>query len=133
MSPSSTTMFKGFTRIGILISCVLFATAAFAQDTTQTTTQAGTPTVTTQVRSGEVVYVSGNDLVVKTDDGQVKHFTVPDDKTIDVDGKQLTVHDLTPGMRLTRTITTTSTPKTVTTVRTINGKVWFVNPPSTVI
>jgi hypothetical protein len=130
MNESAITM-KGFSRI--LLTCVLFATAALAQDTSQTTTQSGTPTVTTQVRSGEVVYVSGNDLVVKTDDGQVKHFTVPDSARVDVDGKQLSVHELTPGMRLTKTITTTTTPKTVQTVRTITGTVWNVNAPSSVI
>ena len=105
---------------------------AWAQDTTNTNTASGQPTVTTEVKSAEVVYVSGNDLVVRADDGQVKHFVVPDDKTVTVDGKELTVHDLQPGMRLTRTITTTTTPKTITTVRTIKGKVWHVNAPSTV-
>jgi hypothetical protein len=133
MSPPSPTMFKGFSRIEILLACFLFAAAAFAQDTTHTTTQSGTPTVTTQVRSGEVVYVSGNDLVVKTDDGQVKHFTVPDSARATVDGKELSVHELKPGMRLTRTITTTTVPKTVKSVRTITGTVWNVNAPSSVI
>jgi hypothetical protein len=120
--------------IATILASLAFAAAAVAQDTTtQGSYQSGSANVTTEVKSGEVLYVSGNDLVVKTDDGQVKHFVVSDDRKIEVDGKQLTVHDLTPGMRLTRTITTTSVPKTVTTVRTINGKVWFVNAPSTVI
>ena len=78
----------------------------------------------TEIRRGEVVYVSGNDLVVKLEDGQVKHFVVPEGATAVVDGKTLTVRDLKPGMKLTQTITTTETPKTVTTVRTVSGKVW---------
>lgn len=102
---------------------------AQGQDTTATSSQAGQATVTTEVRSAVVVYVSGNDLVVKADDGTVKHFVVPDDRKINVDGNDLTVHDLKPGMRLTRTITTTTTPQTVQTIRTIKGKVWYVNPP----
>ena len=106
---------------------------ARAQDTTTTSTTAGHPTVTTEVKSATVVYVSGNELVARTDDGTIKHFVVPNDKTVTVDGKQLTVHDLQPGMRLTRTITTSSTPKTVQTVRTIKGKVWYVNPPHNLI
>lgn len=119
--------------LAVSFTCALFAGVATAQDTSTTSVQAGQATVTTEVKHGEVVYVSGNDLVVKADDGQVKHFVVADTTTFNVDGKDLTVHDLKPGMKLTRTITTTSTPKTVRTVRTIKGKVWYVNAPSTVI
>jgi LPXTG-motif cell wall-anchored protein len=85
------------------------------------------------MRSGTVVYVSGNDLVVKGVNGEVKHFVVPDSQRFDVDGKQLSVHQLKPGTHLTRTITTKTTPTTVKTVRTIEGKVWYVNPPNKVI
>ena len=104
-----------------------------AQDRITTSEVRGQTSVTTQVERGEVVYISGNDLVVKLENGEVKHFTVPDGATANVDGKQLTVRDLKPGMKLQRTITTTTTPKTVTTVRTIEGKVFSVIPPLTVI
>jgi LPXTG-motif cell wall-anchored protein len=113
----------------ILSSWYLLGVVAHAQDTTTSMTSTGKATVTTEVKSATVVYVSGNDLVVKADDGTVKHFVVPDDRKITVDGKELTVRDLQPGMRLTRTITTTTVPQTVQTVRTIQGKVWYVNPP----
>jgi hypothetical protein len=113
---------------GAVVGFWLLGTAR-GQDTSATSSQAGQATVTTEVRSAVVVYVSGNDLVVKADDGTVKHFVVPDDRKINVDGNDLTVHDLKPGMRLTRTITTTTTPQTVQTIRTIKGKVWYVNPP----
>jgi hypothetical protein len=115
------------------LAFALISAAAGAQDTSTTTTQSGAPTVTTDVKSATVVYVSGNDLVVKGDDGQVKHFVVPDSTTVTVDGQQLSVHDLKPGMHLTRTITTTTTPTTVSTVRTISGKVWMVQAPNYVI
>jgi LPXTG-motif cell wall-anchored protein len=36
-------------------------------------------------------------------------------------------------MKLERTITTTTTPKLVTTVKSVKGKVWNVTPPSSVI
>jgi hypothetical protein len=121
-------------KAGVLLACLLISAAALAQDQSVSSKgQSGAPTVTTEVKSGEVVYVSGNDLVVKTDDGQVRHFVVPDDRMINVDGKDLNVHQLTPGMRLTRTITTTSVPQTVKTVRTITGTVWQVNAPTSVI
>jgi hypothetical protein len=113
--------------------CIALALGAMAQDTSQTTTSTGQATKETQVRSGEVVYVSGNDLVVKTDDGKVKHFTVPEGATATVDGQQMSIHDLKPGMKLQQTITTTTTPEIVKTVRTIKGKVWQVQPPVSVI
>jgi hypothetical protein len=116
---------------GLVYSALALGT--MAQDTSQTTTSSGQATKETQVRSGEVVYVSGNDLVVKTDDGQVKHIKVPEGATATVDGQQISVHDLKPGMKLQQTITTTTTPETVTTVRTIKGKVWQVQPPVSVI
>jgi LPXTG-motif cell wall-anchored protein len=79
------------------------------------------------------VYASGNDVVVKGDNGVVKHFTVPDSQTFNVDGQQVNVHQLKVGTHVTQTITTKTVPETVKTVRTVEGKVWYVNAPSTVI
>ncbi|HEY6971362.1 MAG TPA: LPXTG cell wall anchor domain-containing protein [Candidatus Angelobacter sp.] len=129
---------NGWLRLRILLPITfifaLVSASAFAQDTSTTqTSPSGQATVKTETKSGEVLYVSGNELLVKTDDGQVKRFVVPDNATATVEGKELTVHDLKPGMRLTRTITTTTTPTVVKTVRTIQGKVFHVNPPSSVI
>jgi LPXTG-motif cell wall-anchored protein len=117
------------------ISATVFAAAVGAQVQTSTdTTAAGTATQTSKVERGEVVYVSGNDLVVKTDDGQIRHFpNVPDSVRITVDGQQLSVHDLKVGMKVQRTITTTTTPQLITTVKTVKGKVWHVSPPNSVI
>jgi LPXTG-motif cell wall-anchored protein len=115
----------------ILIACTAGVTA---QDTSQTTTQQGTAEQQVTVQRGEVVYVSGNDLVVRNlDTGEVKSFVVPDSARVTVDGQELSVHDLKPGMKLQRTITTTTTPQTVTTVRTIQGTVWHINAPISVI
>jgi hypothetical protein len=112
---------------------LVFTASLPAQDTTQTEAKQGAAGKQVEVRRGEVVYVSGNDLVVKMESGEVKHLTVPDSARAMVDGKELSVHDLKPGMKLERTITTTTTPKVVTTVRTIQGKVFNVNAPSSVI
>lgn len=112
----------------------LLVTVAMAQVQTETSTEKGQPTVQTTVERGEVVYVSGNDLVVKMEDGQIRNFpNVPDTAKVSVDGKELTIHDLKPGMKLERTITSSSTPQTVTKVETVTGKVWHVSPPNTVI
>ena len=109
------------------------APIGMAQDTSKTQVVAGTSTSTTSVEKGEVVYVSGNDLVVKMDTGEIRHINVPDTARATVDGKELSVHDLKQGMKLQRTITTTTTPKTVTTIRTIQGTVFAVIPPSNLI
>jgi hypothetical protein len=119
--------------LGAGIVCLVFAVAMLAQDTTRTQTSTGAASKNFKVERGEVVYVSGNDLVVKMENGDIRSVTVPDSARATVDGKELSVHELKPGMKLQRTILTTATPRTVTTVRTIQGKVWQINAPNTVI
>jgi hypothetical protein len=68
------------------------------------------------------------------EDGTIRHFAnVPESARATVDGQQLGIHDLKPGMKLQRTLTITTTPKTITTVQTVTGKVWHISPPSSVI
>lgn len=118
----------------LCIVCVAVAATMTAQVQTQTTATEGQAQVQTQVQRGEVVSVNGNDLIVKTEDGQIKHFpNVPDTARVSVDGQELSVHDLKPGMKLERTITTTTVPRTVTTVKKVTGTVWNVMPPDSVI
>jgi len=114
--------------------CLAFTLAMGAQVETKSATTEGQPTVATNVERGLVVAVSGNDLVIKMADGTVRNFeNVPESARATVDGKQLGIHDLRPGMKLQRTITTTATPMTVTTVQSVRGKVWNINPPLSVI
>ena len=111
-----------------------FAFATFAQVQTQTQTQAGPATTDVKVERGTIVYVSGNNVVVKKDDGTILHFdNVPDTTTVTVDGKQLNVHQLTVGMKVERQTITTTTPKMITTIKTVTGTVWQVSPPTSVI
>jgi hypothetical protein len=114
-----------------LISLTLVSTAS--AQTTSTSVSKGPSSSSAVVRKGEVVYVSGQELLVKMEDGSLKHFTVPQGATFTVDGKSYGVRDLTPGMKLTQRIVTTSTPQTITTVRSVTGKVWHVSAPSSVI
>ena len=74
------------------------------------------------VKKGKVVYVSGNDLVVKLQDGQVKHVVVPKDYRFNIDGKNVGVDALAPGTELTQTITTTTKSTTVSDVKKIDAK-----------
>jgi RNase P/RNase MRP subunit p29 len=114
--------------------CLAFASSMSAQVQTETSTlPGGKASKEVQVERGEVVLVQGNDLIVKMEDGSIRHFpNVPESARITVDGKQLGIHDLKPGMKLQRTITTTSTPQTIKTVKTVTGKVWNVMPPRSV-
>jgi LPXTG-motif cell wall-anchored protein len=115
-------------------TAIVFVSAAGAQVKTATDVEHGVATTQSKVERGEIVYVSGNDVVIKMEDGEIRHFpNVPESTRIDVDGQMLGVHDVKPGMKVRRTITTTTTPKTVTTVQTVTGKVWFVTPPLSVI
>jgi len=98
------------------------------------TVEHGSPNKQVVIERGEVVYVSGNDLVVKMEDGSLRNFfNVPDSSTITVDSRQLNVHQLKPGMKVEKQTITTSTPRMITKVETVTGKVWQVSPPSSVI
>jgi hypothetical protein len=122
----------------LLVASVLFvafaaSTSAQVQSTTTTTTS-GVQTTEVKIESGEVVAVKGNNLFVKMADGTLRDYpNVPESAKVSVDGKQLGVHDLMPGMKLVRATVTTTTPQVVTTVQTVTGKVWQVNPPLVVI
>jgi LPXTG-motif cell wall-anchored protein len=128
-------MLTKFARPLLLASAaVVLVEAAYAQVQTTTTEQHGVGTAQVIIERGEVVIVSGNDLMVKMEDGTLRHFpNVPESARVNVDGKMLGVHDLKPGMKIQRTTVTTTTPKTVTTVQTVSGKVWYIAAPNTVI
>jgi LPXTG-motif cell wall-anchored protein len=129
---------SSWTRIGLALGagtiCLVFAARASAQVQTTTTTTHGTATKEVKIERGEVLLVEGNDLFVKMEDGTIRHFpNIPESDKITVDGNSLGIHDLKPGMKLQRTITITTTPKTVTTVQSVTGKVFHVSAPNSVI
>ena len=105
-----------------------------AQVKTQQTVADGQATQSVTVERGEVSWVSGNNLMVRAENGELKYFPdIPATARVNVGGKQLGVADLKPGMKLERTTITTTTPKTIRTVRTVTGTVWQVTPPNSVI
>jgi hypothetical protein len=79
---------------------------------------------TSQSKAFEVISVQGHQLVVSLPEG-TKEITVPDNFRFTVNGKQLSVSELRPGMKgmATITTTTTSTPVTVTEIK--NGTVAY--------
>ncbi|WP_457831762.1 hypothetical protein, partial [Staphylococcus aureus] len=70
-------MEKPRTILGMLIVFITVALAAStssAQVQTETTTSKGTASKSVTVENGQVVYVSGNNLIVKMADGSLRHF-----------------------------------------------------------
>ena len=122
------------TAMILAVGAIGLAFTAIAQVQTSASSSSGAATHQVQVINATVVAVSGNDLVVKMEDGSLKHIAnVPESARVTVDGKELGIHDLQPGMHLQKTVTTTTTPKIITTTQSVTGKVWFVNPPLSVI
>jgi len=115
------------------LAATAFAVGVFAQDVTNQTVRHGTPSYQTEVKNAKVVYVEGNDLVLKLENGRVEHMIVPDTDEFLISGKKLSVHELNPGTTLTQVITTSTTPRYVKTVRVLKGKVWHVMAPHSVI
>ncbi len=128
---------KVWTQLRALLAgsvCLAFALSINAQVRTETNTTAAQPSHNVTIERGEVAYVSGNELVVKMEDGTIRHFAnVPESARVTVEGQELGIHSLKPGMKLERTTIVTTTPKTITTVKSVTGKVWHVTPPNTVI
>ena len=87
----------------------------------------------TKTLSGTVQAVEGPNLIVKLASGDVEVFTPPPERRFIVDGKELTLAELTPGTHLTATVTYTTTPVTERTVETLEGTVWYVSPPVVIL
>jgi hypothetical protein len=109
-----------------------------AQDTTHpsTTKTIEPPThevQTTHVQNAEVIHVSGHEVVVEVENGKFELLNLGEDFKFQVDGKDLTVHELTPGAKLSQEIHTVTTPQEVTTLRTVEGKVFQVNGPHLIL
>ena len=69
--------------------------------------QVSTATQTSEIIKFEVISVDGNTLVVRDQTG-TREVTVPEDFRFTVDGKSMSVHELTPGMKGTAQVTTTT-------------------------
>ena len=102
--------------------CRLVVAAGFVSMTTAVS-QAQQTSSATETKRFEILAVDGNKLVVKLPEG-TKELTVPDDFRFTVNGQQLSVQQLKPGMKGTATVTTqtTVTPVSVTEVK--NGVVY---------
>jgi hypothetical protein len=95
--------------------------------------QAPTTSKSTQTVKFTVVAVDGNTVDVRTADGPSKEFVASEDQRFTVDGKQVSVHELKPGMKGTATITTTTTVTPVTVTEVKNGEVMQASGSSVLV
>jgi hypothetical protein len=102
-------MSRAMSRAALAVAFVCLTAVASVAQQSQTSTE---------TKTFEVLAVDGNQLDVRLPEG-TRSLTVPDDFRFTVDGKQLSVHELIPGMKGTATITTrtTITPVSVTEVK----------------
>ena len=104
------------------LACVLSQCSQSAFSCTGRWRAGASDIAASETKTFEVIAVDGNQLVVKLPEG-TREITVPEGFRFNVEGKQLSVQELIPGMHGTATITsrTTVTPVTVTEVK--NGQV----------
>jgi hypothetical protein len=136
MKQSNSTIVR-FATVVVAFLCAMTVGIA-AQDTTHpsTTKTIAPPThevQTTHVTNAEVIHVSGHEVVVELQNGKLELLNLGEDVRFQVDGRDLTVHELTPGTKLSQEIHTITTPQEVTTLRTVNGKVWHLNGPHVIL
>ena len=79
--------------------------------------------------SSTVVYVGGNDLVIKASDGKVLNYTVPAGYGFTDGGKAATLGQLKPGDKLTAPVSTGTDPQVVASVMVMKAKVYATAPP----
>lgn len=87
----------------------------------------------TQITNAEIIHVSNHQIVVKLEDGRMEFLNLSEDQKFKIDDKELTLHELKPGTKITQEIHTVTTPQEVTTLRTVKGKVWQINPPHLIL
>ena len=99
---------------------------------TAATLSAAAPALAQKPTSGPsstVIYVGGNDLVLKSSDGKLLNYTVPSGVKFTTGGKQVALSDLQPGAQLTAPVSTGFDPQIVSSVTVVKGKVYAVTPP----
>jgi hypothetical protein len=131
------TRFSGKALSGLLCGgafCIAFSLPAAGQVKSDTSVEHGPATKQVTVQRGEIVFISGDSVVIKMEDGEFRNFEhVSDGVSFMVDGKPVNIHNAKVGMKLEKQVVTTSTPRVITTVETVTGKVWSVQPPNWVI
>jgi hypothetical protein len=96
---------------------------AVAQETTATTTTPKSRVTIGTIETAQVVYVSGDDTVVRLPDGSLRLLDVPAGSSFTVDGKPAKVSDLQPGSTIAHVKVSSRTESEVKTVTQVNGTI----------
>jgi hypothetical protein len=102
---------------------------ALAQETTTTTNKPTSVTRAVRIDAAQVVYVSGDDVVLKDGAGRLMLLALPTGTPLIVDGKPTALKDLTPGTALAHVQARTRVDSIVTTVTQVDGEVMLVTAP----
>jgi hypothetical protein len=117
--------------VALLLAGISFGLSAMvlAQETTTTSSTPKAVTRVVKVDTARVVYVSGDDVVLKDADGRLLLLALPAATPLIVDGKPAALKDLTPGTTLAHVQARTLVESEVTSVTQIDGEVTQVTPP----
>ncbi len=104
-----------------LVIAALGMPAVLAQETTTTTTTPQSVSGLVTIETSQVIYVSGDDAVLKLPDGSLRLLELHPGTSLTVDGKPVKPSDLTPGATLSHVRVSRRVESEVTTVTQING------------
>lgn len=110
-----------------------FTSTAFAQQRTVEEKQTGASETQVDTRNSTVVYIEGNHLVVRQENGTLQALQIPPEERFNIDGQKLTLQELKPGMVLTQEVISTTRPIVVKTVEIVDGTVWHAGARRLVI
>jgi hypothetical protein len=79
-----------------------------------------------------VIYVSGNDLLIKATDGRLLNYSVPAGYQFTIDSGKVGLKELRAGAVLKGPVATGSEPLVIGHVETVKAKVYVARPPDTV-
>lgn len=109
------------TAAGAICATLLLGVASAQQNTTKT-----------EVKTFEVLAVSGNTVVARGPDG-TKEYNLPKDFKMEMNGQPIAVADLKPGMTVQATITTKTSTRSVVTSEVKDAEVMNVTAYSVIL
>ena len=115
------------TRIAVCLVALAMAPVALAQASSRESTA-----VTNQVKSGVVESVAGNKVVLREADG-LHEYNLPDGFKFQLNGSDVGVADIKPGMTVNATVTDRITTRQVTLTRIASGTVAQIAPGGIVL
>jgi hypothetical protein len=130
----ASTKWTGF--FGLLAFAALgsfLAAGASAQQKTVEHRAAGPNEVKVELKQSTVAYIEGRHLVARLPDGSLEAVRVPEGTLFEVEGQQMRLSQMQPGMIITETTIYTTKPEVVRTVEISDGTIFHVIGNSLII